>query len=142
MSAHADQVHISAAEARCMERDESGMTFAVVSNRGQRLRFRVADEGEAPAFRIVATPPGEALVDETISMLAVLQDPLRVLVRRRLEELLVSGRLYAQELSAVRASTVYVDLQPCEAWVDLMSAFRAGDLDGVARFAHGGSFQG
>lgn len=127
-----------------MAHDDSAMTFVVINHGGKRLRFREVPEGEKPDFNIVVNPPGEALVDETFSMLAALAlpDPLRVLVLDRLKDLLVSGRLYAQELTAVRAPYVYVDLLPCRAWVDLMSALRAGDLDGVARFAHGGSFQG
>lgn len=125
-----------------MGNEHSATAFVVLNHGGKRLRFREVPEGEKPDFHIVVNPPGEALVDETFSMLAALPDPLHVLVLDRLKDLLVNGRLYAQELTAVRAPHVYVDLLPCQAWVDLISALRAGDLDGVARFAHGGSFQG
>lgn len=114
----------------------------VLSINGSILRFHEVAEGETPDFYLIANPPGEALVDETVSMIAALPAPLGVLVHARLKELLVSGRLGTHEVTAVRAPHIYFDLLPCEAWVDLMTAFRAGDLDGVARFAHGGSFQG
>lgn len=125
-----------------MVRDDPDMTGTAVMMNGRRLRFREVAEDEEPDLYLTPNPPSQALLDELISMIGVLPDPLFSLVRDRLKELLASGRLYTQEVTAIRAPHVYVDLLPCSEWVDLMSAFRAGDLDGVARFAHGGSLQG
>lgn len=105
---------------------------------------RLVAEGEKPD--IVIIHDGAKVIPigiETLSLARRLLSPdLFLAFRDRFEDQFSNGLLCAEEITAERAPNVYVELLPRDAWENLLVALRTGDLGAVARWIHGGSFQG
>lgn len=97
---------------------------------------------DEPPYQMVADEASDAEIEEMIRLLEALPGPVRECVRKRLYELLATGRLYTDKITAVRAPYIQVQFQPSQFWLDFLSALRAGDLAALDRLAHGGSLQG
>lgn len=86
-------------------------------------------------------PWGEALA-ECRRLRAGLPADLRVALLDRLKKCPPSFVEREDEVIALRTLRRRIVVHPRRWYRELLAALRAGDVDAVARFAHGGSFQG